>query len=59
MEKDSKRFPKTGGWGYALFDYDSASGKFTADPTGVSDCGQACHVKVKAKDYIFHPYQKR
>jgi hypothetical protein len=59
MEKDSKRFPKTGGWGYALFDYDSASGKFTADPTGVSDCGHACHVKVKAKDYIFHPYQKR
>jgi len=59
MERDSKRFPKTGGWGYALFDYDAASDKFTADPTGVSDCGDACHVKVKAKDYIFHPYQKR
>jgi len=59
MEKDSKKFPKSGGWGYALFNYDAPSDKFTADPTGVSDCGHACHVKVKAKDYIFHPYQKR
>jgi len=59
MEKNSKRFPKSGGWGYALFDYDAAADKFTADPTGVSDCGHACHVAVKAKDYIFHPYQKR
>jgi hypothetical protein len=23
------------------------------------DCGHMCHVAVKAKDYIFHPYQKR
>src|SRR5678815_73859 len=23
IEKDSKRFPKTGGWGYALFNYDA------------------------------------
>jgi hypothetical protein len=23
MEKDSKRFPKTGGWGYAVFNYDA------------------------------------
>src|ERR1700690_4488617 len=59
MEKDSKRFPKTGGWGYAVFNYDVASDKFTADPASLQDCGQACHVAVKAKDYIFHPYQKR
>jgi len=59
MEKDSKRFPKTGGWGYAVFNYDAASGKFTADPTSLSDCGNACHTAVKAKDYIFHPYQMR
>ena len=59
MEKDSKRFPKTGGWGYAVFNYDAASDKFTADPTAHEDCGQSCHVAVKAKDYIFHPYQKR
>ena len=59
MEKDSKRFPKTGGWGYAVFNYDAASDKFTADEKSPADCGQSCHVAVKAKDYIFHPYQKR
>jgi hypothetical protein len=59
MEMDSKRFPATGGWGYAVFNYDAASDKFTADPTAHKDCGQSCHVAVKAKDYIFHPYQKR
>ena len=59
MEKDSKRFPETGGWGYAVFNYDAPSDKFTADAKSPADCGQTCHVKVKAKDYIFHPYQKR
>ena len=59
MEKDSKRFPKSGGWGYAVFNYDAASDKFTPDPKSLSDCGNACHTAVKAKDYIFHPYQKR
>ena len=59
MEKDSKRFPKTGGWGYAVFNYDVVSGKFTADAKSLSDCGNACHTAVKAKDYIFHPYQTR
>ena len=32
MEKDSKRFSKSGGWGYAVFNYDAASDKFTPDP---------------------------
>jgi hypothetical protein len=59
IEKDSKKFPNSGGWGYALFNYDAAADQWTADPTGVADCGHACHVKVKAKDHIFHPYQKR
>ena len=59
MEKDSKRFPKSGGWGYAVFNYEAASNKFTADPKSLSDCGHACHTAVKAKDYIFHPYEKR
>jgi hypothetical protein len=59
MEKNSKRFPNTGGWGYAVFNYDAASDKFTPDPKSLSDCGHTCHVAVKAKDYIFHPYQKR
>ena len=56
--KVSKRFPHTGGWGYALFNYDAATGQFLADPA-TADCGHACHVAVKSKDYIFHPYQKR
>jgi hypothetical protein len=60
MEKNSKRFPKSnGGWGYAVFNYDAASGKFTADPQSQADCGNTCHTAVKAKDYIFHPYEMR
>src|ERR1700687_1355308 len=59
IEKNSKRFPKSGGWGYAVFNYEAASDRFTADPKSLSDCGHACHTAVKAKDYIFHPYQKR
>src|SRR5664279_5454784 len=58
MEKDSKRFPKTGGWGYVLFNHEAATGKMTADPA-TADCGHACHIAVKAKDYIFHAYQQR
>jgi hypothetical protein len=58
IEKDTKRFPKSAGWGYALFNYEAASDSFAADPSP-SDCGHACHEAVKAKDYIFHPYQKR
>ena len=33
IEKDSKRFPNSGGWGYALFNYEAASDKFTVDPS--------------------------
>ena len=58
MEKDSKRFPDSGGWGYALFKYDPATDKFTPD-AAPSNCGHACHVAVRSKDYILHPYQKR
>ena len=50
--------PNTGGWGYALFNYDAAAGQFTADPA-TADCGHSCHVAVKSKDHIFHPYQQR
>jgi hypothetical protein len=45
-----------GGFDYAT--YDAATGKFTADPA-TADCGHSCHVAVKSKDYIFHPYQQR
>src|SRR5277367_3922528 len=59
MEKDSKRFSGSGGWGYAQFDYDPVSATFSADKAGTPACGQVCHVAVKAKDYLFHPYQLR
>jgi Cytochrome P460 len=58
MEKDSKRFPNTGGWGYAVFNHDVKTGTMTAD-AAKADCGHACHVAVKHKDYVFHPYQVR
>jgi len=58
IEKDSKKFPDTGGWGYAQFNYDAASDSFTPDGTG-ANCGYACHTIVAAKDYIFTAYPKR
>jgi hypothetical protein len=58
MMRDSKRFPDTGGWGYAQFNYDAASDTFTPDGSG-ADCGHACHTIVKAKDYVFTAYGKR
>jgi hypothetical protein len=58
IERDSKRFPDTGGWGYAQFNYDAASDTFTPDGSG-SDCGHACHTIVAAKDYIFTAYPRR
>ena len=59
IEKDSKRFPDTKGWAYAVFDYDPASDTFKPNKTGTVNCGFACHTTVASKDYIFHSYQKR
>jgi hypothetical protein len=59
IEKDSRRFPTTSGWGYAAFDYNAASETFAPNKDSVVNCGYACHSVVKAKDYIFHSYQKR
>jgi hypothetical protein len=59
IEKDGRRFPNTTGWGYAAFDYKAASDSFTPNKDGSANCGYACHTIVKAKDYIFHSYQKR
>jgi hypothetical protein len=66
MVKDSKRFADSGGWGYAVFDYDAASDKFApgtlADkPPQANDakCGFACHTIVKTRDYVFTNYQHR
>ena len=58
MVRDSKRFPDTGGWGYAQFNYDSASDTFTPFGTGAK-CGFACHTILAAKDYVFTAYPKR
>jgi Cytochrome P460 len=66
MVKDSKRFADSGGWGYAVFDYDAASDTFTpgasADtpPQGNdAKCGFACHTTAKQRDYVFTYYGKR
>jgi hypothetical protein len=66
MVKDSKRFADSGGWGYAVFDYDTASDAFAPGTTkGVppqgndAKCGFACHTTVKTRDYVFTEYGKR
>jgi len=59
IEKDTKKFPATKGWAYAVFDYDSTSAAFKPDKTGVVTCGFTCHTRVAAKDYIFTGYATR
>jgi hypothetical protein len=63
IEKDSKRFPETSGWGYAQFDYDAKAGTFSAygkDANfGKTYCYATCHTKVKDTDYIFTAYPFR
>jgi hypothetical protein len=66
MEKDSKRFADGGGWGWAVFEYDSASDTFTpgtlaSSPPQASDakCGFACHTIVQTRDYVFTDYGHR
>ncbi len=58
MAKDSRRFASSGGWGYAQFNYDAASGTFAPEGTG-AECGYACHTIVKTKDYVFTAYPNR
>jgi hypothetical protein len=64
--KDSKRFADAHGWGYAMFDFDAASGTFrpatlaSKPPVGHdAKCGAACHTLAASKDYIFTAYPKR
>jgi hypothetical protein len=66
MVKDSKRFADSGGWGYAVFDYDNASDTFTPGTTAGTPpqgndakCGIACHTKASTRDYVFTDYGKR
>jgi len=58
MQKDSKKFADTHGWGYAQFNWDSASDTFK--PMGDdAKCGAACHELAAGKDYVFTVYGKR
>jgi hypothetical protein len=66
MEKDSKRFADTGGWAYAVFDYDGTSNRFSPGnmfdrPPQANDakCWFACHTIVKDRDYVFTEHGKR
>jgi hypothetical protein len=66
MVKDARRFPDSGGWGYAVFRYDPASDMYepatrTHRPPQGNDarCGAACHTSVKGKDYVFTEYAQR
>jgi hypothetical protein len=66
MVKDSGRFADSGGWGYAVFEYDADTGAFRPGdeksmPPQAHDakCGFACHTIVKGRDYLFTEYPKR
>jgi hypothetical protein len=66
MVKDSKRFADSGGWGYAVFDYDTVSDTFKPGTTASTPpqgndarCGFACHTVAKERDYVFTDYGKR
>ena len=66
IEKDSKRFSDSHGWGYGMFDYDVSAGTFkpatlaSKPPVGHdAKCGAACHTLAASKDYIFTTYPRR
>ena len=66
MVKDGHRFADSGGWGWAAFEYEAASGRFrpanlTDEPPQEHDakCGFACHTLVKNRDYVFTEYGER
>jgi hypothetical protein len=59
IEKNSKKYPNTKGWAYAVFDYDPSTATFAPDKTGTITCGFACHTAVAKKDYIFTGYGTR
>jgi Cytochrome P460 len=66
MAKDSKRFADSGGWGWAMFEYEAASDMFrpgntTDTPPQEHDakCGFACHTIVKNRDFVFTDYAHR
>ena len=66
MVKDSKRFADSGGWGWAVFDYDAKTDTFKPGTTAGTPpqgndakCGFACHTVAKNRDYVFTEYGRR
>jgi hypothetical protein len=66
MVKDSKRFGDSAGWGWAAFEYDTASRTFSPATTAAkppqgndAKCGLGCHTLVKTRDYVFTDYGPR
>jgi hypothetical protein len=62
IEKDSKKFPESSGWGFAEFIYDRATAQFTAfgkDASFSTTVCYKCHITVKASDYIYTAYPLR
>jgi Cytochrome P460 len=66
IEKDSRKFSDTHGWGYADFKYDPATDLLA--PLDANDkppqhndakCGATCHGLAAKTDYIFTAYPKR
>jgi hypothetical protein len=52
MEKNTKKYVATGGWGYSNFDKDL---KPLTDEKIMYAC-YTCHQAVEARDYIFTKY---
>jgi hypothetical protein len=59
MVKDSKRFADSGGWGYAVFDYDAKSDTFkpgtpraTRRRATTPSAGSRATPQAKARDYV-------
>jgi len=54
MQKDSKKFTKTAGWGYESFKGDTRE-RVVQD---VQTACHSCHVGQKESDYVFSTYRK-
>lgn len=58
MVRDSKRFTGDDHWGFAQFNYDSATQTFS--PLGKGpNCGTACHQAAAARDFVFTEFPTR
>lgn len=55
MQKDSKRFAATGGWGYEVFANGKADSPQVRD--GAREACHACHLAQKDRDYVFSDYR--